>query len=170
MAVDKVKKRPRGKLGDVSVILGFKTAYNNLPSFTVIRLNRNIVILCYLIILISVSVYHKNIYISCAEHISVNVVVTRSVIVDIVKSAVACYTAGVDMPCHHLFVKSVYLAKPVRLLLCKNIIIGAVFPSIARILVNACVDKDSVALNMVSRQTFKPISIRVIRVIIFAAA
>ena len=89
MAFDKVKKRPRGKLGNVSVILGFKTAYNSLPSFTVIRLNRNIVILCYLIILISVSVYHKNIYISCAEHISVNVVVTRSVIVDILKSAVA---------------------------------------------------------------------------------
>lgn len=58
MAVDKVKKRPRGKLGDVSVIFDFKTAYNSLPSFTVIRLNRNIVIFCYLIILIRIGVYH----------------------------------------------------------------------------------------------------------------
>lgn len=58
MAVDKVKKRPRGKLGDVSVIFDFKTAYNSLPSFTVIRLNRDIVILCYLIILIRIGVYH----------------------------------------------------------------------------------------------------------------
>lgn len=58
MAVDKVKKRPRGKLGDVSVIFDFKTAYNSLPSFTVIRLNRDIVIFCYLIILIRIGVYH----------------------------------------------------------------------------------------------------------------
>lgn len=58
MAIDKVKKRPRGKLGDVSVIFDFKTAYNSLPSFTVIRLNRDIVILCYLIILIRIDVYH----------------------------------------------------------------------------------------------------------------
>ena len=58
MAVDKAKKRPRGKLGDVSVIFDFKTAYNSLPSFTVIRLNRDIVILCYLIILIRIGVYH----------------------------------------------------------------------------------------------------------------
>lgn len=58
MAVDKVKKRPRGKLGDVSVIFNFKTAYNSLPSFTVIRLNRDIVIFCYLIILIRIGVYH----------------------------------------------------------------------------------------------------------------
>ena len=58
MAVDKVKKRPRGKLGDVSVIFDFKTTYNSLPSFTVIRLNMDIVIFCYLIILISIGVYH----------------------------------------------------------------------------------------------------------------
>lgn len=58
MAVDKVKNVPEENFGDVSVIFDFKTAYNSLPSFTVIRLNRDIVIFCYLIILISVSVYH----------------------------------------------------------------------------------------------------------------